>query len=166
MATAFAFFLVLVLATAAGHKIAAQDRLAAATATLLGTGLPIGRVLGLTAAAIEVLAALALIFGTTRILGAVIAGALWFAYGSALFAARRRGATLDCGCDFDAKIKPVDGFALWRAGALMVLAFIVAATPFSQTGIETLFAALAMFSLYLGANELAALPPLRRSAAS
>lgn len=161
-----ALFLMLVLGAAAMHKLIAQDRLASATAALLGAVQPVGHMLTLAAAGIEAMAALALIFETTRILGALIAGCLWVVYGGALLAARHRGAPIDCGCDFGSKVKPVDDFVLWRAAGFVVLALLVAVIPSSQLEIETLFAALALFSLYLAASELAVLPSLRRSVAS
>lgn len=155
MAT-LAVFLALVLALSASHKLVARDRLAAATARLAGVGGATGQVISLAAAAIEGVAALALVLPGLQEVGGAIAALLWSAYGLALW--RRHGMRLDCGCTFAARDKPVDGLAITRAAGLAAIAVGVATNPAAPLSIETPFAALALVALYLAFGELAAIP--------
>lgn len=168
-----ALFLALVLGTAAAHKLAARDRLAAAVGRLTGLAAPLARVAMFGAAAVEAAAAIALLFTASRPLGAVLAALLWGGYAIALATARRRGEdAFDCGCSFAVQRKPVDGAMLLRPLLLAALALGVAATALLPVagapplpGVEPLFAALALYALYLAAGEIAALPSTRRSLA-
>lgn len=163
MMAALALFLALVLALSAGHKLIERDRLGVAAARLAGVDGAIGAVLSLAAAAIEGAAALALVLPGLQPLGGAIAALLWSVYTLALW--RRRGMSLDCGCTFAAREKPVDGVAVARAAALAGLALAVAAAPSDPISIETPFAALALLALYLALGELAAIPaPQKRKA--
>lgn len=163
-----AWFLALVLATSSLQKLLERDRISMATARLTGFNLAVALPVMVVAATIEAMAALALLFPQTQGLGAVLAGGLWLGYGAALRAAARRGDSLDCGCSLAVRTKPVDGFMIARAFGLVALSgFTLAAALAGATapGIEPVFAALGLFSLYHAAGEIAALPPLRKKAA-
>jgi len=157
---ALALFLALVLALSAGHKLLERERLGAAAARLAGVDGAIGPVISLAAAAIEGAAALALVLPGLQPVGGVIAALLWSTYGLALW--WRRGMSLDCGCTFAAREKPVDGPAVARAAALAGLALAVAAAPSAPFSIVTPFAALALLALYLAFGELAAIPAAQK----
>lgn len=161
-----ALLMAIVLAGAAVHKLAATDRLAAATGRLLRLAPPLARPVTFAAAALEGAAALALLYPPSRPLGALIAACLWLAYGFALLAARRRGESMmDCGCSFAARRGGIDRFTLLRPFALALLAAGLAAIPSAPmaAAVEPIFAALALYALLLAAGELAALPSPRRS---
>ncbi len=163
-----AWFLALVLACSSLQKLLERDRLSMATARLTGFNLAVARPVMLVAATVEAMAALALLFAQTQALGAVLAGGLWLGYGTALLAAARRGDRLDCGCSLAVRSKPVDGFMIARAFGLVALAGLALVASLAGPtvpGIEPVFAALGLFSLYHAAGEIAALPPLRRKAA-
>jgi hypothetical protein len=160
-----ALFLAIVLASAAGHKLVATDRLATAAARLARAPGALGLPLSLAAATIEATAAVALLFPQTRLVGAIVAAALWTGYGALLLAARR-AAPFDCGCSFGPPRPGREGHAPARAFALAVLALLTAALPaVAAPGLLQFFAAFTFFALYLAANELAALAPYRRSLA-
>ena len=169
IAQAAALFLALVLAAAAVHKLVARDRLAMATGRLTGLAPPLAGVVTLAAAAVEVSAAIALVLTPVRPIGALLAAALWLVYSGALLAARRRGeSAFDCGCGFAVQRKPVDGFTIARPFGLALLAAIVALLPITPVPIvEPVFAALALYALFLATGEIAALPaqPSNRSLA-
>ena len=153
---ALALFLALVLASAAGHKLYARERLVFATSRLLqvNAGLALPAMLG--AAAVEAAAALALVIPQTRTTGAVLAVALWGVYFAALAAAARRGdGLLDCGCSFGTHAQGIDRFVLLRPLVLGALALAVAVLPTGGLDPVTPFAALAFFTAYLAAGELA-----------
>lgn len=163
-----AWFLALVLATSSLQKLLERNRISMATARLTGLNAALALPVLLVAAAVEALAALTLVLPQTQGLGAVLAGSLWLGYGAVLLAAARRGDSLDCGCSFTVRTKPVDSFMIARAFGLAILAGVVLAaalTGATAPGIEPVFAALGLFALYNAAGEIAALPPLRRKAA-
>lgn len=145
-------FLALVLAMAAGHKLLDRERLAASAAALTGAPVALGSVIALATAAYEAAVALALLFPATRAAGAVLAAALWSIYGLALV--RRLGSSLDCGCNFAARAKPVDRFAVLRAFSLAALAAVVLLTPALPFTILSPFAALGFLALYLALGEI------------
>lgn len=145
-------FLALVLAMAAGHKLLDRERLAASAAALTGAPVALGSTISLAAAAYEAAVALALLIPTTRVAGAALAAVLWSVYGLALL--RRLGTALDCGCNFAAREKPVDRFAVLRAFALAALAWGVALTPAAPLTILAPFAALGFLALYLALGEV------------
>lgn len=157
---ALSLFLALVLATSAGHKLLARDRLALATAKLAGVPQALGFPLLLVAAACEVLAALALMVPAMPAAGALGAAAIWLSYGVAL--ARRYGQRLDCGCDLSAREKPVDGLAIARPVILAMLAAALAVSPATAWTADAPFAALALLALWFAAGELAQLPAAAR----
>lgn len=153
---AVALFLALLLAASAVHKVTARDRLGAVVARLAGVPMPLGVLLLALAATVEGLAALALLVPGLQIGGALAAAALWTVYCLTLL--RQRGKVLDCGCDFVARERPVDLFAILRPALLAVLAALVGRfAPLGLT-LETPFAALALAALWFAAGELHSIP--------
>lgn len=152
---AVAIFLALVLISAAIHKLYARERLVFATSRLLRVNAGLALPVMLGAAALEAAAALALVISQTRTVGALLAVVLWGVYFAALTAAARRGeALLDCGCSFGAHAQGIDRFVLLRPLFLGGLALFVAALPKGLDPVAP-FAALAFFTAYLAAGELA-----------
>ena len=158
MTAALAFFLAMVLAISAGHKLIDRRRLAAATARLAGVPAPLGTPLMLSAAACETLAALGLAIPPLRMGGALVAAALWTIYALALL--RHRGGPLDCGCDFVRREKPVDTVAIFRPALLAALALVIAFAPAAPMTLDAPFAAMALYALWVAASELSALPSI------
>ncbi len=159
-------FLAMVLAAAAAQKFARRERMATATARLTGIDLALAGPLSLAVGALEAGAAMALLFPESRFAGAALAMAVWASYGAALAAARRRGASLDCGCSFGVHMRPVDCFTVARPLVLALFAPVaVRLAVGAGLGVEPLFAALALFTLYVAAGEVAAVPVARRKAA-
>ncbi len=146
----------MVLAMAAVHKLLAQERLATAAAQLAGMPLIYGQILSFSAASIEGVAAVALLFQETRVLGASLAAALWSGYAYLLW--RRRGQSLDCGCSFGKREKPVANSSIARAAGLAVLAIGPIISPTDSFTVESVFAALGFVTLYLALDELMAIP--------
>lgn len=153
---AIAIFLTLVLALSSAHKLAAPERLGAAAARLAGTRATNGALLSFGASAIEGAAALALLFEETRIVGACLAAVLWTTY--AVFLWRQRGQSLDCGCSFGKRERPVALSIVARAGGLAAVAMVVILIPRAPIEIEALFAGFGFFALYLALDELLAIP--------
>jgi hypothetical protein len=144
------------LAASALHKALARERLAQAAARLAGVGAVPGLLLLVLAGTLEVVAAACLLAPPLREIGAVMAALVWGAYALAL--ARRRGETLDCGCDLAARAKPVSGAQVLRAGALAILAGCIALMPDAPFTLDAPFAAAGLLALYIGASELLAIP--------
>lgn len=149
-------FLALLLAGSALHKGLAHERLAIAAARLAGTRPSSGPLLLLTAGSVEAVAAACLLIAPLQRTGALIAAMLWLGYALALF--RRRGETLDCGCDLVAREKPVTTAQVARPALLALAAGLVSTLPAAAFGIETPFAAAGLCALYLGVSELLAIP--------
>ena len=151
-----AIFLAMVLAISATHKLTQPERISQAMAKL--SGMPVGiassAVFGV--AALEFLAATALLFAPSRMIGAIFAALIWLAYGIALL--RKAGTSLDCGCDFTAREKPVGPFDILRAFGLSMLAVLIALMPATTATIITPFAIFGFLSLYLAMGELATIP--------
>lgn len=161
-----ALFLAAVLGASAAHKLVERARLTQATAGLLRLNPAIAMPVTMAAAAIEVAAALALLFSVSRPVGALLAALLWSLYGAALFAARRRGdGAIDCGCDFGKRRSGIGGFAIGRAFALgaAALALLVSPTGGGGIDIQSILAALAFLALLFAAGEIANLPASSRS---
>lgn len=148
-------FLALLLAGSALHKFMAHDRLALVAAKLAGARCH-GLLLLIIAGTLELVAALCLMIAPLHQTGAVLAAVVWLAYAGTLL--RRRGETLDCGCDLVAREKPVDWPLIARPAALAMLAFIVATLPVAAFGVSTPFAAAGLLALYLAGSELLAIP--------
>jgi uncharacterized membrane protein YphA (DoxX/SURF4 family) len=153
---ALALFLTLVLIGAAAHKAASRERLTHAVQRLLGLSAPMAALVLALAGVLEGLASLALLIPATSAAGAAGAALIWTLYALALL--RRRGAVLDCGCDFAARDKPVDTAMILRPALLAALALSCALAPPAQWSVETPFAAAALLALWFAASELAALP--------
>lgn len=160
MTLALSLFLAALLAVSALHKLMARERLAGVAARLARSAPALGLPLLLGAAAIESLAALAVMVPQLHQGGALAAALLWLGYGAAL--ASRHGQSLDCGCDLFAHERPVDRFAIARPFALALLAALLAVLPVSPFTPDAPFAALAFLALWFAAGELAALPHLAR----
>jgi hypothetical protein len=162
---ALAILLALVLGSAAAHKLMARPRLAQATGRLLGLNEALALPTMLGVAAIEVIAAIAILIPPTQPLGALIALLLWSGYALALHLAHRRGdGALDCGCSFGKSRHGIDQFTRLRPIGLSLLAIALMSFP-GVPDVIAPFAGLALFAMYLAAAELAALPSLSRSAA-
>lgn len=160
MMAAIALFLALILAVSATHKLMARDDMAMVVARLAHVPAAMASPLLLAAAALEILAAMALVFLPLRPIGAILAASIWAAYGVSLW--RQRGQSLDCGCDFTRRAKPVDAGVIVRPFLLAAMALSVALTTPAPFMLETPFAALALLALWFAASELAALPRLKR----
>jgi uncharacterized membrane protein YphA (DoxX/SURF4 family) len=160
MSAALSLFLAALLALATTHKLLDRARLVPVAARLAGCGLPAASLLLALAACAEALAGLALLMAELRSGGALAAGLIWLGYGALL--ARRRGETLDCGCDLLPRERPVDDFAIARPLVLVLLALLAGLLPGTSWSIDTPFAALAMLALWFAAAELQAIPKLAR----
>ncbi len=156
MMAGLTLFLALVLATSAGQKALAPDRLATATSRLTGMPVVTGQLLMVIAGGVESAAAMCLLVRSLTALGAILAAALWGGYAIALL--RRHGEVLDCGCDLAARAKPVDAGQILRPVVLSGLALLIARLAPQFAGIEDIFAALGLFVLYLAASELMSIP--------
>lgn len=153
---ALALFCAALLAASGLHKVLARERLAAATARLAGVSAVPAQLLLILAGTLELAAAALLLAPPLRMAGAVIAALVWSTYALAL--ARRRGETLDCGCDLAARSKPVTTALVLRAAGLAILAGVVAVLPETPFTLDAPFAAAGLLALYLGASELLAIP--------
>lgn len=153
-------FLTLLLAGSVVHKALARERLSVSAARLVGGG-PLAGVLVLAmAGTLELMAALALLVTPLKDVGAILAAAIWGGYALALLL--RKGETLDCGCDFSSRERPVGWFAIIRPVVLSVVALGTTAMAEAEWSIDAPFAAAAMLALYLAAAELAAAAPHRK----
>jgi hypothetical protein len=153
---AVAIFLAIVLGMSAVHKFVAPERLGTAAAQLAGVPRVYGQMLSFSAAAIEGVAAVALLFQETRILGASLALGLWAGYAVLLWL--RRGQSLDCGCSFGKREKPVGLSAIVRVACLAVLGMVSIMLPMEPVTVASLFAGLGFTALYLALDELMAIP--------
>ncbi|MGD9812188.1 MAG: MauE/DoxX family redox-associated membrane protein [Sphingobium sp.] len=149
-----ALFLALLLAGSAAHKALARDRLSHSAARLVGGTAFAGTLALLLAGTFEMLAAMALVITPLRAVGALLAAGIWVAYAVALL--RRKGETLDCGCDLSSRAHPVGWFAILRPVVLAAVALAVATLPTFHWTYDAPFAAAAMLALYLAASELGA----------
>ncbi len=156
---ALSLFLALLLGASVLHKVLARERLALVVARLAGVAPPLGAVLLALAATIEALAGLALLVPALHTGAALAATGLWSCYALALL--RQRGRTLDCGCDFAARERPVDLFAILRPVLLALLAAWSGASGPGPWTLEVPFAALAFAALWFAAGELHAIPQAR-----
>ena len=157
-------FLTLVLLLSAAHKILEPERLAVAVARLTGVPVSLAPVVNAGVAAMEIAAAIALLFPASQPVGAILATLIWCIYGVAL--ARRFGKTLDCGCRFAAREKSIGYLDLARSFGLALLALATLAMPFSPFSILTPFAAVGFLALYAAGSELTSIfIPQRRGTA-
>lgn len=161
-----ALLLAAILGLSAAHKLIERDRLAIATARLLRLQSAVAIPITMAAAAIEIAAALAIVFPASRSIGASIAAILWSVYGAALLTARVSGnSVIDCGCDFGKRSAGIGGFAIVRAFALAAgaMALCFSSTGNGDIGIHSIFAALAFLALYFAAGEVAQISGTGRS---
>lgn len=153
---ALVLFCAALLTASALHKVTERERLAGAATRLAGVGAVQGQLLLILAGTLELVAAACLIAAPLRVIGALIAVLVWSTYALAL--ARRRGESLDCGCDLAARTKPVTAALVLRAGGLAALAAGIALFPAAPFTLDAPFAATGLLALYLGAGELIAIP--------
>lgn len=157
-------FLALVLAGSAVHKALARERLSLSAARLVDGTPFIGTLALAFAGMMELMAALALMIAPLRMMGALLAMMIWGSYALALL--RRRGETLDCGCDLFSREHPVGWFAVLRPVVLAAVALVAVNLPDAGWTVDTPFVAAALLALYLAAAELAVAAPVaqRRTA--
>ncbi|WP_176593632.1 MauE/DoxX family redox-associated membrane protein [Sphingobium sp. EM0848] len=153
---ALPLFLAMLLGMSAVHKAVDRERLALAAARLAGARQQAGPLLLIAAGAAEMTAALCWLVPALRLVGAVIAIALWAGYALALL--RRRGQSLDCGCDLVARERPVGLAQILRPVALALLAAGAVLVPQAPFTLDAPFAAAAFLALFLGASEILAIP--------
>ena len=153
---ALVLFCAALLAASALHKALARTRLAEATARLASVGAVPAQLLLILAGTLELVAAACLLAPPLRFVGGGIAALVWGSY--AIARARRRGETLDCGCDLAVRSKPITTALVLRAATLAALAVLVALLPDTPFTLDAPFAAAGMLALYLGASELLAIP--------
>lgn len=152
---ALSLFFALLLAGSAIHKVVAHNWLAAVAGRLTGLRAQ-GQLALIVAGTMEATAAVCLLVAPLHALGALLACALWAFYATALL--RRRGETLDCGCDLVAREKPVDWPLIARPAVLALGVLIASTLPAASISIDTPFAAAGLLALYLAAAELLAIP--------
>lgn len=150
-----ALFLAMLLVGSAAHKVLAPERLSAVAGRLTGFRSQ-GMTLLVLAGALEAVAAICLIVPALRQIGTLFAMLVWIAYTLALV--RRRGETLDCGCDLVIREKPVDWPVIGRPAMLAFVAAVVSTLPAAPIALDGPFAAAGLLALYLAASELLAIP--------
>jgi len=174
--TETAWFLALLLAGAALHKLLAQTRARRAAGELLGVSWRVAAIAAGAAIAIEGLAAFCLVDPNSRAVGAALAAVLWSVYlglmGRAIFVGRRE---VDCGCSFGKAHRPLGPWQMLRTGSLMLLAVWVAvaglepavqgwagasAASLGELSCECL-AAFAFLALYVALDHVLGLAALR-----
>lgn len=148
-------FLTLVLLVSAAHKFLEPERLTIAAVRLTGVPASLGPVVNVGVAAMEIAAAVALLFAAAQPVGALLAALIWSFYGVAL--ARRFGTALDCGCSFASREKRIDFFAVARAFGLALFALATIAMPISSLSLLSPFAALGLLALYIASGELSSI---------
>ncbi|NWK98963.1 hypothetical protein DM806_25515 [Sphingobium lactosutens] len=153
---ALPLFLVLLLGVSALHKAIDRQRLGIAAARLAGAPVSTGSLLLIAAGVAEGTAALCLLLAPLRLAGALIALLLWALY--ALLLLRRRGQSLDCGCDLVARERPVGWGQIARPVLLAGLAAPAALLPPAPFSLDAPFAAAGFLALWFGAAELLAIP--------
>lgn len=161
MSLPITLFLALLLAISAAHKALSRQEMAGVAARLIRANEWLGMPMLLSAAAIEILAAIAMLIPQTRLVGLALAVGLWLVYGLALW--NRRGETLDCGCDHSRREKPVKQAAIARPFILIALAAASAALPAESWAIDTPFAAIALLALWFAASELSAITSYQKA---
>ncbi len=153
---ALPLFLAILLGASALHKAIDRQRLGTAAARLIGAGAPAGHLLLIAAGVAEMTAALCLLVEPLRPTGAIVAMLLWALY--ALLLLRRRGQSLDCGCDLVARERLVGWVQIARPALLACLALLVSLLPGAALTLDAPFAAAGFLALWLGAAEILAIP--------
>ena len=149
-------FLAMVLGASALHKAVDLQRLGTAAARLAGAAEPMGPLLLIAAGVTEMTAALCLLIEPLRLAGATVAMLLWALY--ALLLLRRRGQSLDCGCDLVAREREIGWVHIFRPLMLAILAVPVTLLPDPVFTLDAPFAAAGFLALWFGAAELLAIP--------
>ncbi|KQN04682.1 hypothetical protein ASE85_06675 [Sphingobium sp. Leaf26] len=153
---ALPLFLALLLGGSALHKALDRRRLGGAAERLAGTPLSTGPLLLIAAGVAEGTAALCLLLAPLRLVGALVALLLWALY--AMLLLRRRGQSLDCGCDLVARERPVGAGQIARPALLAGLAALTALLPPTPFTLDAPFAAAGFLALWLGAAEILVIP--------
>lgn len=153
---ALSLFLAMLLGASAVHKAVGRERLAVVAARLAGARAQAGLLLLIVAGVVEAVAALCLLIPPLRPAGAMVATLLWLVYAGALW--RRRGQSLDCGCDWVARERPVGMAQIARPALLALLALLALVMPSFAFTFDAPFAAAGLLALYLAATELLAIP--------
>jgi hypothetical protein len=179
LATEIAWFLALLLAGAALHKLVARARARRAAGDLLGCSSRVAGIAAGAAALVEGVAAVCLGYASSRWLGALLAAALWAVSLGLIGRAISHGRShLDCGCSFGKAHQPLGRRQVLRTACLCLLAAGVAgltydpasngtasatSPDFAQLTCEVL-AAPALLALYAALDHVLALAPLRTGA--
>lgn len=153
---ALSLFLAMLLGVSALHKAIDRQRLGMAAARLVGVTAPTGPLLLIAAGVAEMTAALCLLIEPLRSAGAIIALLLWALY--ALLLLRRRGQSLDCGCDLVARERLIGWVQIARPALLACLAILVSLLPDAPFTLDAPFAAAGFLALWFGAAEIFAIP--------
>lgn len=162
-------FMALLLIASAAHKAIEPVRLRVATEAM--TGLPRGAawVLLLLAGGLEAGAGLSMLWPGLRPLACLAAAVVWGAYLVAIIRAMSAGRlSVDCGCAFGAGRRRLSLAHVNRNLLLFVLALFTATlstltrVPAPAFDIHNLLAAVALFTLYVAADEIAAVKPGNR----
>lgn len=156
MMAALPLFLTLLLGTSALHKAVDRQRLSGAAMRLAGTPASTGPLLLIAAGVAEGTAALCLLLAPLRPAGACIALLLWTLY--TLLLLRRRGQSLDCGCDLVARERPIGWVQIARPALLASLAALATLLPPTPFTLDAPFAAAGFLALWFGAAEILAIP--------
>lgn len=157
VADALALFLAMVLTASGVQKFLQPQRLGAAAARLARVRQVHGPLLARMAAAVEFMAAGALVFPVVRFEGALAALALWSTYTVLAARAAARGDVFDCGCTlFRPKSIAASPSAL-SPGLLATIAAGLLMLP-ASTGVEpqAVMAAATLLCLRFAAEEIAA----------
>jgi len=183
--TELAWFMALLLAGAALHKLFARARARRAAGELLRVSLRGAGVAAAAAIAIEIAASLCLGYAPWRGVGASLAAALWAVYLGLICRAIISGRKeLDCGCSFAKAHRPLGRWQILRTACLSLLAAALAALAYhpgvyaydpaafsaSAAGFglaaftSEALAALALLALYAALDHVLALAPPRAGA--
>lgn len=153
---ALSLFLAMVLGASALHKAVDCRRLGMAAARLAGVAEPMGPLLLIMAGVTELIAALGILIAPLRPVGALAALMLWMFY--ALLLLRRRGQSIDCGCDLVAREREIGWPHIIRPLSLAGIAALVILSPETPFTLDAPFAAAGFLALWFGAAELLAIP--------
>lgn len=153
MAAYLAAYIGLLLLASAVHKFADPQRASEASRSLLGLPEAGARAAWMTAAAIEIGAAVAVLSTDARFAGAILAAMLWAGYVAAILVAAARGKAVDCGCSFGGGPQHSITASLGRSTALLFLATALAAThvelPAQALGVLAILGGIALLVLHV-----------------
>jgi hypothetical protein len=167
---AFASFL---LVASGAHKLADRARASLAVAALTGLGSARARQAALLLAVLELIAGAGFWLPPLRLDAALLAVLVWSGYFVFLLQAVAGGHTaIDCGCSFAPGHAQLGRFEVLRAGALALLAMVLACSAGIAPGAlayevgaaavaTQVLAGLALLALYVALDQVMALKPLR-----